>query len=481
MTTPYADDHVYWRVEHATRATVIVDADDYFSCLRSSMLKAERRIMLVGWDFDARINLGDGSLDGAPHTVGEFISWLVNRRPDLHVYVLRWGTGALETLLHGRTLLAILRWIKDPQIHVQLDGHHPFAGAHHQKVVVIDEVLAFCGGIDMTRNRWDTRAHRDVEPRRRNPNGSMYGPWHDVTTALEGPAAKALGDMCRNRWRDAGGNAIDPVVGGASCWPDGLRADFENVSVGISRTLPAMDDHENVHEIEALYVALIRRAKKWIYAESQYFASRLIAEEIAQRLHEPDGPEVVVINPTTADGWLEPVAMDTARARLLTALKDCDLHNRFRLYHPFTGGGNPIYVHAKVMVIDDEVLRVGSSNLNNRSLRLDSECDVTFDAHGANSRTADTICGIRNSLLAEHLDVECGAVESKLSETGSLIATIDALRGLGRTLRDFQLPELAPVAQWLADTKLLDPEGPSEMFESPTRRIRLLARLKHDH
>ncbi len=478
-----ASPNIYWRVEQATRASVIVDADDYFTALRSAMLKAEKRILLVGWDFDARINFAHDGQDGGPPTIGAFISWLVAQKPSLHVHILRWDTGAFKTLFHGRTLLTILRWIRDPQIHLKLDGHHPFAGSHHQKVVVIDDAVAFCGGIDMTVDRWDTREHGADEPRRVEPSGQAYGPWHDATTALEGPVAIALGDMCRARWQAAGGRPLYPVSDGGDCWPDGLSADFTNVPVGVSRTLPNMTDREPVYEIEALYVALIKRARRWIYAESQYFASRLIAEAIAQRLHEVDGPEVVIINPTTANGWLEPIAMDSARARLITALRDCDAYDRFRMYHPVTEAGGPIYVHAKVTVIDDELLRVGSSNFNNRSLRLDSECDVTIDA--ANSENAHiermAICGVRDSLLAEHLNSDRATVQAKLAETGSLIATISVLQTSGRSLREYELPALAPVEQWLADTKLLDPEGPDEMFEAFSQRAGLLSRLRHHH
>ncbi len=255
----------FWRTAQATRAAVIVDADAYFTAARSAMLKDERRIFLVGWDFDARIRFGEGD-DGGPPTVGAFISWLVRRRPGLHVHILRWDVGALKTLFHGRTLLTILRWIRDPQIHLKLDGHHPVAASHHQKVIVIDDCVAFCGGIDMTRDRWDTRAHDDQEPRRVEPDGKPYGPWHDAAMALEGPAARALGDACHDRWRAAGGRPLEPVEGGGDCWPEGLRADFADLPVGISRTLPKMEDQEPVHEIEALYVALIARARRLIYA-----------------------------------------------------------------------------------------------------------------------------------------------------------------------------------------------------------------------
>lgn len=154
-------------------------------------------------------------------------------------------------------------------------------------------------------------------------------------------------------------------------------------SCSIALTVPEMPDQEPLHQIEALYVDLIARARRWFYAESQYFASRKVAEAIAKRLAELDGPEFVIVHPTSAQGWLEPLAMNFARARLVEALHEHDPHRRLRLYHPYTASGEPIYVHAKVTVIDDDVLRIGSSNFNNRSLRLDTECDVVIDAHGA--------------------------------------------------------------------------------------------------
>ncbi len=93
---------------------------------------------------------------------------------------------------------------------------------------------------------------------------------------------------------------------------------------------------------------------------------------MAARLREPDGPEIVVVNPETADGWLEEKAMGSARARLLRLVRAADRFGRFRLYTPVAAGGTPIYVHAKVLVMDDRLLRIGSSNLNNRSLGYDT-------------------------------------------------------------------------------------------------------------
>ena len=125
-----ANPQPYWCVEQATRAAVIIDADDYFTALRSAMLKAKKRILFVGWDFDARINFANGDHDGGPATVGKFISWLVKQRPGLQVHILRWDTGALKTLFHGRTLFTILRWVFDPRIHLKLDGYHPVSYTH---------------------------------------------------------------------------------------------------------------------------------------------------------------------------------------------------------------------------------------------------------------------------------------------------------------------------------------------------------------
>ena len=229
----------------------------------------------------------------------------------------------------------------------------------------------------MTSARWDTREHRDEEPHRRTPGGTQHNPWHDATTMLEGPVAAAIGELARERWRLAGGAVLPPITERSDCWPAGFPSQFCNVEIGIARTRPEMPNRPGICEIERLYIDLIATAQRFIYAESQYFASRCIAEAIARRLMETDGPEIVLINPLSAQGWLEPIAMDSARGRLCETLRRADPHRRFRVYHPVTASGQPIYVHAKILIVDDRVLRIGSSNMNNRSMRLDTECDVS--------------------------------------------------------------------------------------------------------
>lgn len=461
-----------YRVETASKSAVIIDADNYFTIARAAMLKAERRIVLIGWDFDARIPLGTPQgPDRGPEKVGDFIYWLVNQKPELEVFLLRWDLGALKTLTRGSTVFTVVKWMSHRRIHTKLDGAHPPGASHHQKIVVIDEMLAFCGGIDMTQDRWDTREHRHDDPRRVRPNGKKHKPWHDATTALEGPAAKALADVARDRWTAAGGRPMPPLPDLASPWPATLKADFKDVPVAISRSVPTMDGREAIVEIERLYLDQIAAAKAYIYAESQYFASRRIAEAIAKRLREPDCPEIVLINPDSAQGWLEPLAMDTARARLYEALRKIDTKGRFRIYHPVTDGGDPIYVHAKILIVDDRILRIGSSNINNRSMRLDTECDVTIDATvDGRPEITERIRFIRNDLLQEHLGVTSRKLANALEREGSLIGAIEALRGKGKSLVRYETEDLNSVEAWLADNEVLDPEGPEEMFESMTKR-----------
>jgi phosphatidylserine/phosphatidylglycerophosphate/cardiolipin synthase-like enzyme len=480
---------IYWQVAQADKAAVIIDAEDYFRFARAAMLKARKRIMLIGWDFDARIELLNGPApagDIAPTTIGDLIYWLAQQKPALEIYLLRWDLGALKSVFRGKTPFTLAKWMMHPRIHLKLDGHHPIGASHHQKIVVIDDCFAFCGGIDMTGDRWDTRDHIDNDPARVRPNDTPYSPWHDATTALQGPVAAALGKHARDRWKRAGGAPLTAVRGNHECWPDALPVQFSNVDVGIARTAPKMAAQREVIEIERLYLDQIARARRFIYAESQYFASRRIAEAIARRLDEKDGPEVVIINPETAQGWLEPLAMDTARARLMTALRSRDIHDRLRIYHPYTRDQMPIYVHAKILIIDDTILRVGSSNMNNRSMRLDTECDVAIDcAAQANTDCSPAIANIRDDLLAEHLATTAQVVRDRLAKTGSLIKTVESLRFKGRknakarrrTLRPYEIPRLSQTKAWLADTEMLDPEGPDETFEALTQRS-LFRRLR---
>lgn len=463
-----------WRYARASRVRVIVDAADYFDLMQQAMLKARQRVLLIGWDFDTRIHLTRGRRwwqigrrREYPARLGSFIPWLIRRRRRLEVRVLKWGVGALQFLARGTMVLDLLRWLPHRRIAFKFDTAHPIGCSHHQKIAVIDDALAVCGGIDMADRRWDTRAHGEGDPRRRRPGGKPYGPWHDVTMMMEGPVAGVLDELGRHRWERAGGKPIAPPQrSDQSAWPDGLEAHFEDVEIGIARTRAAYRGEAAVHEVEQLFRLQIARAKRFIYAESQYFASRAVAEAISARLIEADPPEIVIVHPASADGWIESTAMDPARARLVGAIREIDRHHRFHLYTPYSGK-TPIYVHAKLMIVDDEILRIGSANFNNRSLGLDGECDVFIDcARPGNHHCTPAIRALRHSLLAEHCGIDEAEVAPLLERAGSMAGLIAALGDArARHLRPLHPPEPGEIEAALADREAFDPEEPAELFQ----------------
>jgi phosphatidylserine/phosphatidylglycerophosphate/cardiolipin synthase-like enzyme len=471
--------HNCWRIERAGRASLIVDADDYFRLARQAMLRAKSQIIMIGWDFDTRIPLDRSEGDNAPTELGAFISWLPKQTPALQIYILKWGFGAIALLGRGTTAFRIARWAASDNIHFKLDGAHPPGASHHQKILVIDDKLAFCGGIDMTAERWDTRGHVDKDPGRRRPTTHRrYDPWHDATMAVDGNAARALGQLSRQRWEVAGGAAIPAPSSRNAVWPKPLKPMFREVDVAISRTRGAHAEIAPVREIEALFLDQVRSAKRWLYAENQYFASRAITQAIVKRLKEPDPPEFVIVNPTTGRGWLDEEAMSPARARLLQAIRKVDRHNRFRIYSPVTAAGVQIYVHAKILIVDDQVIRVGSANMNNRSMGLDSECDLTIDTRlVANRQAGPAIVAMMHDLVAEHLGQKPTNVRKEIEARGSLIGAIEALCGEGRTLVPLKPIEPNAIEQTLAENETLDPESAGEAFE-PIARPGLLARLR---
>jgi phospholipase D1/2 len=455
-----------WRVARADRVKLIVDAADYFTHLRKALIRADRSVYLVGWDFDLRIDMmpgqsdADGNApDGWPNRLGDFLAAMGERRPEVRLYILKWD-GAMIAELATQAWETLSLKLTSDRIRFALDSHHPAGACHHQKIVVIDDNLAFCGGIDVTTGRWDTREHAPDDDRRADPDGSLHQPWHDVTTALEGPVAKALGDLARKRWQLATGEELSALeADGGSAWPEGLEPDARDVEIGIARTAPRYRGDPLVNEIEELYLAAIRAARKTIYVESQYLAAGSLCEAMEARLAEPGGPEIVIVNPQSAQSFLEDEAMHSVRSRMIERLRDADERGgggRFSILHPVNEAGTPIYVHAKVFVVDDWFLKLGSSNIDNRSMGFDTESDIAIEATSGDERKL--IRTFTLSLLGEHLDLAPDAVREAWQEHGSLREAVDALRvPEGRSLHPIEPQPLDPLERALADSRIFDP------------------------
>jgi phospholipase D1/2 len=209
--------------------------------------------------------------------------------------------------------------------------------------------------------------------------------------------------------------------------------------------------------------------------ENQYLAARRIVDALAARLTEEDGPEIVIVLPRRGNNRLERETMDGARHRLVQVLWEADEHRRLGIYWPETDGGTPIYVHSKVMVVDDRLLRIGSSNLNNRSMGFDSECDVAVEAD-PNSSDDDGVRGyitsVRHELVSEHLGVPIAALETATLESRSLLKAVEALRGQGDKLRPFTEQTVEDEDSPLAENDLMDPDHvPSSLVRSVQRFI----------
>ena len=457
-----------WRVERADRLAIIVDAADYFTCLREALVEAREEVLMIGWDFDFEIEMLPGrsddeglAPDGLPNRLGEFLTAIVERTETLDLYMLKWN-GAVLAAPARIVPSAAMAAFSDERIRFALDGHHPFGACHHQKIVVIDDALAFCGGIDATQERWDTRDHAPADPLRTSVGGELLPPWHDATTALLGPVVGALGELSRTRWLRATGDTIDAPhsAGNAEAlWPDhvgdGLPVLVRDVDVAIMRTEPPYDGAELVNEIEENMLLAIRAARDVIYAESQYLCADTLVDAMAERLAEPDGPEIVVLNPQAARGGMEDAAMHSLRARAIRQLEAADAHDRFRVVYPVNADGEPIYVHAKITTVDERLLRIGSSNIDDRSMGFDTECDIGFE--GTHETAREAIRDLRLSLLAEHMACSPDAVEDAWRREGSLIAAIDALNpAQGRRLVPIEPKAETWLDTALADTRLFD-------------------------
>jgi phosphatidylserine/phosphatidylglycerophosphate/cardiolipin synthase-like enzyme/uncharacterized membrane protein YdjX (TVP38/TMEM64 family) len=454
-----------WRIERARRVSFLIDAAAYFRAVREAMRAARHSIFILSWDIDSRTLLvPDGANDGYPEPLGEFLNAVVARRPGVRACVLSWDYALLYALEREWLPVVKLDWRTHPRLTFRLDDRHPVGASHHQKVVVIDDAVAFVGGLDLTQHRWDTSAHRPDEPHRHDPDGKAYGPFHDVQAVVDGAAARALGELARERWRRAGHDDAPALLRRPTHdpWPASAAVDIADVDVAIARTEPPYANGRGVGELRQLHVDAIGAARRAIFLENQYFTSNLIADALAARLAGPQGPDVVLVSHRSECGWIEESTMGVLRARLHRRLLAGDPHRRFRAYCPELPGLGPdtcLNVHSKIMVVDEDLITIGSCNLSNRSLGFDTECNIAIEARGQ-PRLRAAIARVRDRLLGEHLDVDPDHVAAALARDGRLIGTIEALATGERRLAAFE-PSLSPdVDELVPDGAVIDPDGP---------------------
>ncbi|HON37625.1 MAG TPA: VTT domain-containing protein [Deltaproteobacteria bacterium] len=457
----YQEGRNFWKKGRAHRVTFIIDARDYFAAFVEAVLKAERSVYITGWDIDSQLTLIRGEeVPDFPVQLGEFLSYAVHKKPQLHVNILDWDFSVLYTFKREYLPAWKFAWKTGRRVHFHLDNYLPPGASHHQKIVVIDDRIAFAGGIDLTHVRWDTPEHLPDDPRRSDPWEERYPPSHDVQILVDGEPAAFLGELFRQRWRYATRKELPlPEATASDPWPQMCIPDIHDIDVAISRTQGMYREKPEIREVESLWVDAIAAARRHIYIESPFFTSSKVAGAISKRLYEKDGPEIVVVTRKKSHGWLEESTMDAIRVHLVKRVKRVDADGRFGIYyteHP--GRPDDLFeVHSKILIVDDTFLRIGSSNISNRSMGLDSECDLSLETWG-HAEAKKACRNLRDRLLAEHLGSTLEKVREIIEKTGSLIRAVEILGSPDRTMRPLDISPA--VKNILSEPYLVDPERP---------------------
>ncbi len=450
----------------AKRVSIIPTTEEYYRLFHDAAQRAKRSLLIAGWDFQPDLALlreenGDGEVERKCE-LGEFIKQLAEANPELEVRIIAWNYSML--LAGARGVLEQGEWVSSlpDNVKVEFDPADSAGGAHHHKIVVIDEELAFVGGTDLSVRRWDTKERPPKDPRRVDPVGNEYPPWHDVQMLLEGDAARVLSSYVREQWKSEAGESIPPVEprNGAAetLWPD-VDVEYEDVTVRFARTWPKDgEDGEIESDIEDLFLHLIRSAKDLIYIENQYFTHDDLIQELAQRLGDPDGPEVFVVLPASYRKSSEEMSFGVHRDRKAKALREADLYGRLTLVTPWalkeegSEDDADVYVHSKLLIADDEAVVVGSANFADRSMNVDTE--VVAMLSSKDGAPPQSIRNTRNRLLGIHCGMDADEVERRVREAGSLAAFVNGLdKDSGPTLRLLDAKDNAgpAVPMWLAD------------------------------
>lgn len=352
------------------RLTPLPHGGEYFADLCKALETAGRRVTIAAWSLTPLMALGREHREREQGTIVAEMLREASQRAE--VYVLMWSgapaifqpdTHTVETCRD--TLLRIA-----PRVHCALDHRARFSHDHHQKAVTIDGRIAYVGGIDLTTfqgDRWDTHEH----PLRFGPN------WHDVQIRVEGECVEDIERNFCQRWNAVTGEhmeSLQPTV--ESSW---------NQSAQVVRTVPEgiyPFARDGEFGIAHAYLQAIREAKRFIYLENQYLWSTEIVEALIDAMNRPHADPFRIVLVLPARAYTGKYDNDAHVRRLIEA--DAG-RGMFHAYSPYSGGPAfggtgyrflPIYVHAKVGIIDDQWLTVGSANLNGRGMATDTEMNV---------------------------------------------------------------------------------------------------------
>jgi phospholipase D1/2 len=411
-----------FRVPQVDEVGLLIDGDDYYREFYRAASKAEHYVLLSGWQFDSDAELLRGpeaEQAEAPVTLLKFLNYLCETKPTLQIWVLAWDFSLVFAAEREWMQRLVFDWTTNERLRFRFDDNHVERGCHHQKFVVIDGRYSFLGGLDLCDDRWDDRRHLNVNPLRLS-RGVPHKPFHDVQAYLRGRlVSEALEELFLGRWERAGGDPIvlPPVEFASSPSQrvvlDGLLP-LRAREVALSRTDPygTPGGPKLCQEILSLHVAAIHAAQKLIYLETQYLSSHAIAEALEQRMRDADKPplELAFVLNMRGETLKEQAAVGLAQAQIIGRLRQAASETPHQLgifytlpsCQPDEKAERATYIHAKLMIVDDRFLTVGSANLTNRSMAVDTELNLTVETSSDDDELALSIRRIRANLLAEH-------------------------------------------------------------------------------
>ena len=371
---------------------VLIDGEQAATRMHADLAAASSHVHLAGWHFSPDFALVRGS---KPLVLRNLLAELSER---VEVRVLAWGGSPLP--LFRPTRASVRRGMEElcrgTRVRYALDTHERPLHCHHEKTIEIDDRIAYVGGIDLSLeggDRFDSHHHIAR---------AKLG-WHDVATRIEGPAVADVAAHFRMRWGEVTGERLDPgstPQASGGCTVQVVRTVPEHVYSAVPR---------GEFRILDAYLRALRSARSLIYLENQFLWSPEIVEALSKKLSRPpsDDFRLVLLLPAKPN-----TGADDTRG-MLSELIDADGDSERLLactvYARHGALSDPVYVHAKVGIVDDAWLTIGSANLNEHSLFNDTEMNVVC-------RDPEVVRGTRLRLWAEHLELDRADVAAPPSE-----------------------------------------------------------------
>jgi phospholipase D1/2 len=376
----------------------IWEAGPYYDRISELLETSRHYAVFAGWQIDSRLPLRSFSngtsnpvVSTPVETLREKVIRLCEEKPNFQVYFLLWDHAYLYML--ERELWQGRIWDQiHARVHFVFDNRHPFGASHHEKVSIFDGKTALCGGIDLCDERWDTPQHLYFDPRRSlDWRREHHGPYHDLAVQVTGPVCREIQKHLERRW-----NALSSI-------PFPNLADFKYQpkdatahQVYVSRTIAQIDhaplQNTVIREVEFLFRDLIDAAQERIILEGQYYWSQAVNDMLISKIHQMKGKkfEVILILAELQNTKSLTRYMMAYELSLLRKLQLAAQYAGIQLtmgspyvFSPDTELGLPpksIYIHSKILIIDDRFLAIGSANFATRALRVDTEIHLTLEA-----------------------------------------------------------------------------------------------------